>query len=85
MPFNPIRDGSKFTGYPGRDNRQGGEDFFRKHLRGRRLYLLHDLKIQDFKAIFKAVLRRKRGATSFFSKKIGGRRVFPTKKGGEDF
>ena len=29
-----FRDGSKFTGYPGRDHRQGGEDFFSKKMRG---------------------------------------------------
>ena len=44
-----VRDGSKFIGYPGRDHRQGGEDFFsnknrgaqtffRKKLGGRRLF-----------------------------------------------
>ena len=43
-----VRDGSKFIGYPGRDHRQGGEDFFSKKkggadffskkIRGRRLF-----------------------------------------------
>jgi hypothetical protein len=32
--FFSSRDGSKFIGYPGRDHRQGGEDFFSKKNRG---------------------------------------------------
>ena len=33
-----LRDGSKFIGYPGRDHRQGGGDFFSKKIGGRRLF-----------------------------------------------
>ena len=29
-----LRDGSKFIGYPGRDHRQGDEDFFFEKKRG---------------------------------------------------
>ena len=34
-----LRAGSKFIGYPGRDHRQGGEDFFSKKKGGRRLFV----------------------------------------------
>ena len=33
-----LRDGSKFIGYPGRDHRQGGEDFFSKKFRGAKTF-----------------------------------------------
>ena len=36
----PLRDGSKFIGYPGRDHRQGGEDFFSKKNRGAKTFFL---------------------------------------------
>ena len=43
--FIGVRDGSKFIGYPGRDHRQGGEDFFSKKNRGAQTFFRKNLKI----------------------------------------
>ena len=62
--YFPVRDGSKFMGYPDRDHRQGaggrGEDILSKKIRRRRLF--------------------NKGVKRFFSNKKGGRRFFFEKK-----
>ena len=53
---NDARDGSKLMGYPGREHRKGGEDFFRKKLGG-----------QDF---FRKKIRRAKTFFKFLKSKI---------------
>ena len=57
-----IRDGSKFIGYPGRDHRQGGDDFFSKKIRGAQTFFRKKLGGGDF------FLKKIRGAKTFFRK-----------------
>ena len=49
-----VRDGSKFIGYPGRDHRQGGEDFFSKKKGGADFFWK---KIRGAETFFRKKLR----------------------------
>ena len=58
-----LNNGSKFIGYPGRDHRQWGEDFFSENIRGAETFFR----------------KKSGGAETFFRKKLGGRRRFSEK------
>ena len=74
-PFRPVldtllndllRDGSKSIEYPGRDQRQGGDDFFsKKKIGGRRLFFEKKKGGKDF--FYNKIWKSK---NSFFKKNI---------------
>ena len=67
--LKPIRNGSKFIGYPGRDHRKGGEDFFRKKQGGADLF---PKEIRGAETFFE----KNQGAKTSFRKKLGDEDFF---------